>query len=179
MNIQLHFSLVRVLSLLFLFVSGLPGCSTSPQYQATPAMQKAQLEKKISSSVVKPKQPTIHQNTFSEAVNSLLSLASNQQEATDYAGAAASIERALRINPKSTEAYHRLAEVRLEQGRFGEAEQLARKAMSYVNFGNHIQNDEFKAGLWYLISVARSRGGNKTGAEKALLEAHKLEMRTL
>ncbi|MBL4869062.1 MAG: tetratricopeptide repeat protein, partial [Pseudomonadales bacterium] len=113
------------------------GCAVNEIRHPAPAGEKAQVMKKIASSVAKPKTPTMHQDNYSVAVNSLLSLAKNQQESADYSSAAASIERALRINPKSTQAYYRLAEVRLDQGRFGEAEQLAKKTLSYVNFGSH------------------------------------------
>ena len=153
------------------------GCATNARYASEPAEKKARVEKSIASSVAKANVSGGRQNNYNEAINSLLDIAKNQQQSGDYAAAAASIERALRIQPKSTEAYYHLAQVRMQQVRFGEAEQLAKKAMSYVNFGSNMRNNQFKAKLWHLISDARTQSDDKTGAENALIKAHQLEQR--
>ncbi|MBV1881766.1 MAG: tetratricopeptide repeat protein [Pseudomonadales bacterium] len=157
----------------------MPGCATNAKYASEPAEKKARVEKSIASSVAKANVSRVRRSHYNVAMNSLLEIAKNQQQSGDYAAAAASIERALRIQPKSTEAYYHLAEVRMQQARFGEAEQLAKKAMSYVNFGSNMRNNQFKAKLWHLISEARTQSDNKSGAESALIKAHQLEQRVL
>lgn len=49
----------------------------------------------------------------------------------DLERAAALCERALRINPRDALLWYRLADVRAQQGRPGEAEGFARRALSY------------------------------------------------
>jgi Tfp pilus assembly protein PilF len=54
----------------------------------------------------------------------------NERRAGDYAQAAATLERALRIEPGSAAVWLELARVRLAQGDYVQAGQLARKAGS-------------------------------------------------
>ena len=65
----------------------------------------------------------------------LLKTAEQQWLASDFVGAGASLERAIRISPRDPALYYRLATVRLAQQNYHQAKQLCRKAMS-LSAGN-------------------------------------------
>jgi Tfp pilus assembly protein PilF len=62
------------------------------------------------------------------ATSSLLAKVDIQEAAQNWERAAALLERALRIEPRSAQLWHRLAQVRLQQGQYQLAENLARKS---------------------------------------------------
>jgi Flp pilus assembly protein TadD len=53
-----------------------------------------------------------------------------QAAAGDYALATASLERALRINPRDAELWLELGRIKLAQGDLAQAESMARRALS-------------------------------------------------
>jgi len=63
-----------------------------------------------------------------QTVLALLSQAKRQEQAGQPEKAAAVIERALRIDPKNAELWHRLALLRLQQGQYSLAASLAAKS---------------------------------------------------
>lgn len=65
-------------------------------------------------------------------VVSLLAKAKQHENLTQWERAAALLERALRIEPRNAYLWHRLANIRLQQGRYGMAESLAEKSNSLV-----------------------------------------------
>jgi tetratricopeptide (TPR) repeat protein len=67
------------------------------------------------------------QNT-GRAVASLLAKADIKQGQARWEQAAELLERALRIEPRNAQLWHRLAKIRLQQGRYGMAESLAQKS---------------------------------------------------
>lgn len=95
-------------------------------------------------------------------VLALLTTASRQQGTGDLGGAASSLERALRIAPREPQVLYRLAQVRLDQGDFGQAEQLSRRALGYAG-----ERPALQASLWELIAQARERQGDAAGAAQA------------
>lgn len=64
------------------------------------------------------------------ASRALLAQSRTHQAAGDYAQAAASIERALRIDPRQPLLWLELGDIRLKEGDFAQAESLARKGLS-------------------------------------------------
>lgn len=76
--------------------------------------------------------------------------------------AAAVLERALRIAPDDPLLWHRLASVRLRQGRVDQAEQLARKSNLLASSDPALQ-----ARNWQLIADARRSRGDEAGARIA------------
>lgn len=62
------------------------------------------------------------------AVTTLLAKSTVQIEAREWEKAAALLERALRIEPRNARLWQRLAEVRLSQGHYAQAESLAIKS---------------------------------------------------
>lgn len=96
------------------------------------------------------------------AVMALFARATEREQAGDLDAAAASIERALDVEPRNPFVYQRLGALRLEQGQPQQAEVLARKSNSFA--GN---NDPLKADNWRLIARARSSRGDTVGASSA------------
>ncbi|WPC05888.1 hypothetical protein SBP02_03745 [Pseudomonas benzenivorans] len=95
-------------------------------------------------------------------VLALLTTAQQQQGNGDLNGAASSLERAQRIAPREPQVLYRLAEVRLAQGDAAQAEQFARRGLSYASGRPALQ-----ASLWNLIAQARERQGDPAGAAQA------------
>lgn len=96
------------------------------------------------------------------AASALAAQAESQRKAGEYAGAAATLERALRIQPQEAYLYNRLARVRLDQGRLAQAGNFARRANTLA--GDQV---ELKKDNWGMIAVARRARGDVAGAEKA------------
>ncbi|MGH8554319.1 MAG: tetratricopeptide repeat protein [Gammaproteobacteria bacterium] len=67
-------------------------------------------------------------STVSRAVAALLRLARSQADAGHGEQAAATLERALRIEPRNPWLWHRLAVLRLQQGYWDRAAELAKKS---------------------------------------------------
>ena len=99
-------------------------------------------------------------------VLALLTTAQQQQGGGDLNGAASSLERAQRIAPREPQVLYKLAEVRLAQGDAAQAEQFARRGLSYASGRPALQ-----ASLWNLIAQARERQGDAAGAAQAREQA--------
>lgn len=104
------------------------------------------------------------------AVIALLDRADRQYQARDLDAAAASLERALRIEPRNPRLWHRLAGIRLEQGQYGQAVQMAGKSNSLAGGDTRLQ-----ARNWRLIAAARRAQGDVPGARAAEARASGLE----
>src|SRR5262252_6424274 len=65
-----------------------------------------------------------------KAVSSLVESARADASAGRLANAAASMERAIRLAPRNARLWQELARVRLQQGEFGQAEQVALRSNS-------------------------------------------------
>jgi tetratricopeptide (TPR) repeat protein len=76
--------------------------------------------------------------------------------------AAATIERALRIEPKNALLWHQLATVRMQQEQWQQAIVMARKSNALA--GN---NKQLKSDNWALIAAAYDNLGNKEKANNA------------
>lgn len=95
-------------------------------------------------------------------VLALLTSAQQMERSGNFAGASASLERAQRIAPREPQVLYRLAEVRLAQGDPAQAEQLARRGLTYAGGRPALQ-----ASLWEVIAQARERQGDAAGAAQA------------
>jgi tetratricopeptide (TPR) repeat protein len=94
--------------------------------------------------------------------DALRSQADQQRQAGDYAGAAATLERALRIQPQDALLWNRLARVRMEQGLHSQAANLAAKSNVYAGDQAGLRQDN-----WSIIATARRQAGDAAGAEEA------------
>ncbi len=104
--------------------------------------------------------------TREDVVRELRQEALAQQAGGEWANAAALLERALRIDSSSPELYLQIAEVRLGQSRFAEAEQVASKGLSLVGYDAGTE-----ARLWQVTAQARSGQGDTAGAREAREQA--------
>jgi Tfp pilus assembly protein PilF len=100
------------------------------------------------------------------AVISLLNKAQQQSAAGRLDEARASLERALRIEPHNPVLWQELARVRLEQGQYRQAENLAAKSNVLARSDRYLQ-----AKNWRIIGEARSRRGDLQGAREAFHKA--------
>ncbi len=89
--------------------------------------------------------------SMSKAVKTLLQQAELQRSSGDLTGAAATLERALRIEPDSAYVWNRLAHVRAEQGQAGLAGELAAKSNAFAGGDDTLKRDNDKL-------IARSKG---------------------
>jgi predicted Zn-dependent protease len=161
--------------LLLLFIQG---CSTAPPARYPPpvveqggaAPDEAARPVVPGSIQTQPVPPAV--TTTSPAVIALLGQAENQANNGDLAAAAASLERAIRIEPRNPLLWYHLATVRLAQQDAGQAEQLAAKSNSLAA-GNRVQQSR----NWRLIARARQALGDTTGAGAAERRARELEGR--
>lgn len=103
------------------------------------------------------------------AVVALLDTAERQANSGDLEAAAASLERAIRIDPRNPVLWYHLATVRLSQGDAHAAEQLATKSNS-LSSGNTAQ----QARNWELIARARRAQRDDAGAAAAERRARDL-----
>lgn len=104
------------------------------------------------------------------AVIALLDLARTDNEAGRHEAAGASLERALRIEPRNPWLWYELAQLRLTQGQYEQAISLARKSNSFAG-----QDRRLQALNWRAIGDARVAQGDSSGAEQALKQAAELE----
>ena len=99
---------------------------------------------------------------ISPAVLSLLEQADQLSTAGDLTGASSRLERAQRIAPDEPEVYFQLASVRLEQGRFDEAANIASQAVDLSGSDTAMKRD-----LYTLVARAREAAGDTAGASQA------------
>nr|WP_189672511.1 hypothetical protein [Pseudomonas sp. SWRI154] len=99
-------------------------------------------------------------------VLALLTTAQQQQAGGDLNGASSSLERAQRVAPREPQVLYRLAQVRMAQGDAPQAEQLARRGLTFSSGRPALQ-----ASLWELIAQAREKQGDSAGAALARQKA--------
>jgi tetratricopeptide (TPR) repeat protein len=104
------------------------------------------------------------------AVVALLERAQVDNQTGRLEAAGASLERALRIEPRNPWLWHQLAQLRLTQGQYAQAISLARKSTTFAG-----QNRSLQALNWRLIGNARVAQGESAGAEQAFKLATELE----
>jgi Tfp pilus assembly protein PilF len=132
---------------LLLILALLGGCATPPAPPETPPP-------------VAPAPPPAKENI---AVAGLMETARADAASGNLAGAAASIERALRIEPRNARLWHELARVRLKQGQYAQAENVAARSNSWAG-----DDRVLRAENWRLIAESRRARGDSEGAKAAL-----------
>ncbi|MFP4317309.1 MAG: tetratricopeptide repeat protein [Desulfovibrionales bacterium] len=103
------------------------------------------------------------------AASMLLEQAKAQAGAGQFDQAGATLERALRIEPHNPLLWQELARVRINQGQYRQAENLAAKSNALA--GDHRQ---MQARNWQIIGQARTRLGDPQGAKAAFERAGEL-----
>ena len=157
-------------------VLAVQGCSTTASTSAPrPVIEKGSpapvtMEKPAA---VAPAQEPVREPAVGRqppAVVALLEHAEQQANDGDLESSAASLERAIRINPGSAVLWYHLATLRLAQGKALQAEQLAVKSNSLAP-GNMVQQSR----NWTLIAESRRQRGDSKGANVAEQRALDLE----
>lgn len=100
--------------------------------------------------------------TAGPAVIALLSQARSQAAKGEGEQAAATLERALRIEPQNAWVWHRLAVLRLEQRHWDQAVDLATKSITLAG-----GDPRLLGGNWEVIARARDGKGDHAGATRA------------
>ena len=136
---------------LLLILVLLGGCATPPAPPETRPDQPPP---------VAPAPPPAKENI---AVAGLMETARADAASGNLAGAAASIERALRIEPRNARLWHELARVRLKQGQYAQAENVAARSNSWTG-----DDRALRAENWRLIAESRRARGDTDGAKAAL-----------
>ena len=105
----------------------------------------------------------------SPAVVALRDTADEAERAGRTDRAAASLERALRIEPNNAELWHRMARIRLTEQRWVQAEALAAKSNRLAGANRSLRRRNLA-----LIADARRARGDRAGAASASREANLL-----
>jgi Tfp pilus assembly protein PilF len=106
------------------------------------------------------------------ASRALVNQAQAQLSSKNYAVAAASIERALRIEPDNPLLWIELAKVRQAEGNYVQAENMARKAVA-----TSVQAPKAQSQAWLLIAQSFKARGKNLEAQQAQGKADALRHR--
>jgi len=148
------------LKYLILLVALVAGCATqAPAPISTPAPSPAPAPEPVA----KPAAPS-----GNVAVAGLMQSARSDVAAGRLTNAAATLERALRIEPRNPRLWQELARVRLKQGEYVQAESVAARSNSWAGSDNTLRAEN-----WRLIAEAREARGDADGARKALETAER------
>ncbi len=157
--------------ILILFVLGLTACAE----QATKPVVLVPVEERNSpiidnrsattsaTGIDKSKQ-TVNKPQESVIV-ALLDDADNLANAGKSEQAAATIERALRIDPRNAFLWHRLAVLRVQQQQWQQAITMARKSNALA-----MNNEKLKSENWGVIALAYDKLGNQQKANEARMK---------
>jgi predicted Zn-dependent protease len=156
------------------------GCAAPQPYEAPPPAPPStesdsgvQTQPGSPPSTVAPPQPlpepVSREPVLTSASRALVSQAQAQVTAKNYAIAASSIERAIRIEPGNPLLWIELAKVRQAEGNYVQAEHMARKAVSMS-----VQAPRAQAQAWELIAQSYRARGNNLEARQADAKADAL-----
>lgn len=134
------------------------GCATAPEPGPAPEAAPAP--------EATPAPPPKAENV---AVAGLMQSARADTAAGRLSNAAATLERALRLEPRNPRLWQELARVRLKQGQYAQAESTAARSNSWAGSDSALRGEN-----WRLIAQAREARGDADGARAALEQAGKL-----
>ena len=121
---------------------------------------------------VSPSEPPSRESPApsSQAVVALLDTADARAQAGNLDSAAAVVERALRLEPHNPMLWHRLASLRLQQGQYAQAANLAVKSNALASHNRQLQTAN-----WDLIARAKDKLGDAEAARAARAKARTLQ----
>jgi len=114
-------------------------------------------------------EPVIREPVLSPASRALVSQAQTQLASKNFAVAASSLERALRIEPDNPLLWIELGKVRQAEGNYVQAENMGRKALSMSTNAPRAQSS-----AWSLIADSYRARGKNTEARDAETRAGQL-----
>ena len=159
----------------FLLLLLLGACSTAPQRTLPPVVDGTQsggAQPQAAERVEYPDKvevPVPPAAPSGGAVVALLDRADAYHQSGDTGNEAATVERALRIDPNNSRLWSRLAAIRLDQGQPSQAEQLALKSNALSRGDRRLQ-----AQNWRLVAKARWARNDRAGARAAEKKAGEL-----
>jgi len=136
-----------------------PAVPTQPESQTPPPAEQ------------QPERPT-REYQLGAASRALVAQAQTQAANGDFATAAGSIERALRIEPSNPLLWLELGKLRQQEGNFAQAESLGRKALSLATGDARAQSL-----AWGLIAESLRARGRAVQAREAEQRAAELQPR--
>jgi predicted Zn-dependent protease len=148
---------MRGFALLLIFLAA---CASAPEGPSEPVPPGP-------SAAAEPPPPVARSENI--AVAGLMESARADAAAGKLSTAAASIERALRIEPRNPRLWQELARVRLQQNQLVQAENVAARSNSFAG-----SDSALRAENWRLIAQAREARGDADGAREARESAEKL-----
>lgn len=113
--------------------------------------------------------PVIREPALGAASRALVSQAQTQLASKNFAVAASSIERALRIEPDNSLLWIELGKVRQAEGNYVQAENMGRKALSMAANAPRAQSS-----AWSLIAESYRARGKNSEAREAQARAEQL-----
>ena len=116
-----------------------------------------------------PPAPVVREPTLGAASRALVGQAQTQMATKNYVVAASSIERALRIEPDNPLLWIELGKVRLAEGNYVQAENMARKAVSMS-----VNAPRAQSSAWRLIAESYRARGKNIEAQEAQSRADSL-----
>jgi tetratricopeptide (TPR) repeat protein len=173
----------RITALLVLFlisalpISLLPGCSTSTQRAAPVEDRTRSADARLLDNAhappsalqpapdVPPERPRVSPQTSAGEPPVIVALLDDAEQAEVEGrpeAAAATLERALKIEPKNALLWNRLAGVRLRQGDWQQALEMARRSNALAAGDYELQTEN-----WFLILAIMQQTGNAQGIEDA------------
>lgn len=114
----------------------------------------------------KPFEPLDSVASGSAAVSALVLSANQDSQAGKMDSAVATMERAIRLEPRNPTLLYKLAVLRLQQSKPAQAEDLAKKAALLAS-----KDAKLKKHSWLLIARAREMQQDNTGAQEARRKA--------
>ena len=149
----------------------LSACTTAPPRTLPPVLDGSGQVELPPAEVPEPEIEAPARTTSTRgAVVALLERADVYHSAGDSGNEAATIERALRIDPRNAGLWSRLAATRLTQGQARQAEQLALKSNALSAGDRRLQ-----ARNWALVAKARWALNDSAGARSAERKARELQ----
>ncbi len=148
---------ILIKSLFICCLMVIASCSTT-QSVSTPDQEPA------SESVKPPVGTETHDPTPTAGVSALKLLETARQQAAAGQGdlAAATLERAIKIEPDNPWLWHRLAVLRMQQKKWSQAVELANRSIALAK-----GNQRLIGGNWLVISLALEGAGNNEAAARA------------
>jgi len=101
-----------------------------------------------------------------DAVVSLVNAAQSDIDNGKYDAASATLERALRLEPRNPALWNQLAKLRMQQGQYQQAEGLAARSNGWS-----VSNKILRAENWRIIGESRLKRGDYPGAQAAFDKA--------
>ncbi len=138
-----------------------PGPPSQPRPEAGPGSTQTRSQPPAEQPPEPPSRPPPKVFHLGAAALSLVSQAHKQSQSGDFGGAAATLERALRIEPNNPLLWIELGDVRLSESNAEQADSMGRKALSLATGDPQAQSS-----AWHLIAESlRLRHRNQDAAE--------------